>query len=273
MVYNNAYKKQKTLNDYSWPEISAASLSGKASSLWKVGDSKTITLNGYVSIVVPKGQRYTWDINNDTIDVFIIGFDHNKDLESNGQSSIHFQMGMINNKPVAYNLDGNDILDMTYPNLQCGWNSSSIRTLLFGNPINNNNDVNVTNTFFTALPADLKYVIRPVMKYTKNSSGKEQAGMYVSETKDYIFLPSEYEVFGTTSKSDNKEADYQKQYEYYKSAKDKKKYGRYNVSDPYAWWLRSPAMGYDAFCTVSKSGAVGFSSGTSTCAIAPVFCV
>lgn len=77
----------RILNNNSWSVIRKISDSGKASSLWSVGDRKAVTLNGYID------DRLT--LNNFTCYVFILGFDHNMakeyDEDHNQVHSIHFQ--------------------------------------------------------------------------------------------------------------------------------------------------------------------------------------
>lgn len=57
-----------TLEDNDWAMISQVSNSGKGSSYWAVGDTKTITINGEVG---------NFTFSNLSIAVFIIGFNHN----------------------------------------------------------------------------------------------------------------------------------------------------------------------------------------------------
>lgn len=79
-----------TLNSNSWAMIRAVSDAGQGPNWWKVGDTKSITINGKVGITT---------FSNLTIDVFILGFNHNSGQE--GANKIHFQMGKISGKSVA----------------------------------------------------------------------------------------------------------------------------------------------------------------------------
>ena len=72
------------LNDATWAQISEASLAGTASSYWEVGDAKKITINGYFAATDHTYSTDAW--------CFIIGFDHNMEMESNNQHSIHFSL-------------------------------------------------------------------------------------------------------------------------------------------------------------------------------------
>ena len=64
-----------TFNEASWSYIKSATVSGKASSYWKVGDRKEVILNGTV------GNK---SFSNTTTYCYILGFDHNKSGESGG---------------------------------------------------------------------------------------------------------------------------------------------------------------------------------------------
>ena len=65
-------------NNNSWDVIKAAVNAGTASSYWKVGDRKEVVLNGAV------GNYKTF--SNTTTYCYILGFDHNKSIESNSSA-------------------------------------------------------------------------------------------------------------------------------------------------------------------------------------------
>ena len=65
---------QPVLDDNSWSAISRASQAGIAASLWSVGDTKAVTLSSPV-------QRST---TQETLWVYILGFDHNASVEGSG---------------------------------------------------------------------------------------------------------------------------------------------------------------------------------------------
>ena len=68
----------KTLEESTWAEIAQVSANKSWDAMgWKVGDSKTITLNGTVG---------TLALNNYQCKVYIIGFDHNAEKEGQGIS-------------------------------------------------------------------------------------------------------------------------------------------------------------------------------------------
>ena len=71
-------------NNNSWSTIKKAVNSGTASSYWKVGDRKAVTLNGTVG-----KKRFS----NTITYCYILGFDHNTSVESNGEHTIHIGFG------------------------------------------------------------------------------------------------------------------------------------------------------------------------------------
>lgn len=82
------------LNDCSWEDISKIAAAGLASQYWSVGATKTIIINGKVG---------TLSLSNLSVDVFILGFDHNSSVE--GSNRIHFQIGKISSKLIGL-IDG-----------------------------------------------------------------------------------------------------------------------------------------------------------------------
>ena len=79
-----------TLNSNTWAAIKAASDAGNAASVWSVGDTKNIKINGQVG---------NFTFSNLSIDTFIVGFNHNSAKE--GTNRIHFALGKIGGKLVA----------------------------------------------------------------------------------------------------------------------------------------------------------------------------
>ena len=68
------------LNNNTWEQISLAAQKGVAENVWRVGDTKEITLSGSVGGVNLSG----------TYLCYILGFNHNAALE--GDNRIHFQL-------------------------------------------------------------------------------------------------------------------------------------------------------------------------------------
>ena len=118
-----------TLNDNDWDTISEASAAGTADDYWAVGDTKSIVINGNV---------VGFGITNLTVNVFILGFNHNASRE--GSNRIHFQIGKIGATPVAlcdsqYGSSGSSQgFRMNTSNTNNGgWASSYMRNTVLGN--------------------------------------------------------------------------------------------------------------------------------------------
>ena len=256
----------KTLEQFTWAEIAQVSANKSWNAMgWKVGDSKTITLNGTVG---------TLALNNYQCKVYIIGFDHNADKEGQGIS-----FGMLEG------VDGKQIclvdqydseatvefmaftMNKTDTN-EGGWRASKMRNTTLGSTDVANP---AANTLMAALPADLRAVLKPITKYT-NNVGKSSD---VSSTIDYLPLMAEFEVFGRQNFANLNEKTYQAQYEYYKSGNSKIKYKQNDVASAAKWWLRSPSSDFRAdFCLVStneKYSLTTISNGSH--GVAPVFLI
>ena len=227
------------LNENSWETIKGVSDKGQGTNYWKIGDTKTIVLNGKIGNTA---------ISNLSMDAFIIGFNHNSAKE--GANRIHFQLGKIGGKMVGlydskYGPDngwpsaGTGYFAMNGSNTNNGgWNASYARKTLLGN--SNTPTSPLANSFMAALPADLRAVMKPVTKYTDNTAngGGNQAG-YITATTDYLWLLAEFEVQGARSYANSYEKDSQLQYDYYKSGNSKIAY-KYNATGSAVyWWLRS----------------------------------
>lgn len=247
--------QKKPLNDMSWADIQTVIWAGKASEYWSVGDTKDVTLNGTVGL-------YTF--NNETYKCFIIGIDHNENIEGKG---VHFQFGR--------SADGKDLafVDESYGttgdtpgfrmNLSAtnsgGWNNSYMRKT-------------ICPAFFNALPADLRNAIKECTKYTDNTGGGNDTASYVTATSDKIWLLAEFEIFGTRTYANSAEKNYQAQYAYYSSGNSKVKVQHNATGSPAFWWERSPYYGSKlSFCRVRDVGTTNYSPGGNSWGFAPAF--
>ena len=78
----------------------------------------------------------------------------------------------------------------------------------------------------------------------------------MTATSDKIWLLSEMEVQGTRSYANSAEANYQKQYDYYKNGNSKVKSQHTATTSACHWWLRSVlASSTYSFCIVYTDGS------------------
>ena len=281
------------LNDCSWEDISKIAAAGLASAYWSVGATKTITINGTVG---------TLSLSNLSVDVFILGFDHNSSVE--GSNRIHFQIGKISRKLIGlidgrygnYKTDGSKIFNMNH---WCnynygGWAGCDLRYDILGStdvaPSGYGSAVTtsrvgynasatcatnpVANTLMAALPANLRAVMKGVTKYADAVGNSSNVAANVKAFTDYLFLLSEFEVHGTRSYANQYEKNYQKQYAYYSSGNSKVMYRHSATGSTAWWWLRSARHNLDTgFCLMSTDGSANCNSARNVGALAPGFVV
>lgn len=260
------------LNDNDWETISAVATAGLAQNYWSVGDAKEVVIKGKV------GQT---TFSSLSVWAFILGFDHNSSVEGTGR--IHFQIGktaqtggtdicLIDSKYNSYSTSAG-YFNMNYFNSNSGgWKSSNMRTVLLGN--NNTPTSPLSRSLIAALPSDLRAVMKGTTKYSDNTGGGSNTASYVTATTDYLWLPAEYEIFGTRIYANSAEQNYQKQYTYYSNGNSKVKYRHSDTSSTAAWWLRSTYATYTSnFCVVIASGSANRSNANYSFGVAPAFCV
>ena len=267
----------KALEESTWAEIAQVSANKSWNAMgWKVGDSKTITLNGTVG---------TLALNNYQCKVYIIGFDHNAEKEGQG---ISFGMleGMDGTQLCLldqyYNTNetGDLIFSMNDMNANTGgWKASKMRKTILGSTDVENGDATpnaianpAANTLMSALPADLRAVLKPIAKYTDNVGNSTDASA-VTQTIDYLPLMAEFEVYGVQNKSNPNEQTHQAQYDYYKSGNSTKKFAHNNINRAAGWWLRSPSSTNNLFCAVLPTGNGMPSNSYKSNGLPPVFLV
>lgn len=216
--------------------IAAAAKSGQAANYWSVGDKVGIAVNGSFG-----GLSY-----NNTVYAFILGFNHNSSVE--GGNSIHFQFGktaagvdiaFVN----SYGSTSTGFCMNTSNTNSGGWNNSYMRKT-------------ICPAFLAALPKAWQNIIAACTKYSDNTGGGSNTASYVTATSDKIWLLSEMEVQGTRSYANSAEANYQKQYDYYRNGNSKVKYQHTATTSACYWWLRSVyASSTAAFCFVGADGS------------------
>lgn len=136
-----------------------------------------------------------------------------------------------------------------------GWNACVMREWLNG-------------VFYQSLPDDLKEVIAD--RTFKTSIGNQ--GSALQEATDKIWLPKEWEVFGTTTyAAPTEHTTDTAQFPIYAVASNRvKTYGKSGGSA--GWWLSSPnAGGTTSFCLVDASGTAGSGAASYANGVAPCF--
>lgn len=256
------------LNNNTWSEIRAVSDIGQGANYWSIGDYKNIILSGTAGIQNVSG----------TYRAFILGFNHNADIEGNNR--IHFMIGK-NSSGVniafcdsQYNNQGSSTaFRMNTSNINSGgWSQSYMRNTILG----------ATSTsatfgrFMAVIPSDLRSVLKSCVKYTDNTGNSSNTSSAVTSTTDYIWLCSEFEVFGQISRANQYEQDRQEQYAYFAAGNTRVKYeaGTQDSSSTVSWWTRSPY--YDSnynFCLVDSRGNTDTAPAFTSRGVAPCFCV
>ena len=161
IVYIYPFVVGDTLNDTTWDNIAIVSKLGKAQDYWKVGDTKTVAVNGV---------NYQFQI---------IGFDHDNLTTKDGtrtKAGITFQM--VDCLNTTYSMNGSNTNSG-------GWNGSTMRTSTMA-------------TLLNQLPAALKNVLKSVNKL---SGTGDESTSGTQTTHDKLFLLSEVEIFGTATYS------------------------------------------------------------------------
>lgn len=225
-----SYGPPENLNDATWAEIGELSVAGKLGDYYDVGDGKEVTLNGTVGSL---------NLSNLVITAFILGLNHNPSIEGNNKT--HFALGRIGEHNVAlvdgyYQQQGMPpSFIMSYGvDTYNGWENCIIRTTILGTTPNNPG----ANTLMSALPLDLRNVMQSVTKYTNNDVNLSPSSASTA-TEDYLFLLSEFEVYGQITQSAASEKNYQAQYDYFKLGNASTVYNYSSTSNAVACFLRS----------------------------------
>lgn len=257
--------EKKPLNDMTWAEIRKISDMGLAENYFSVGDRKTIILDGNVS-----GTLFS----NFSIDVFIIGINHNSSVE--GNKLIHFQIGKLQDKdaglcPDNYgSYNGTGFVINQKSNEGSTWEGSYMRNVILGNSGNPGSPPE--NSLLKSLPSDLTSVMKPVTKYTDNSSTLSTSPDAVTGTIDYLFNLAEFEIMGTRYSANAYEQNSQKQYDFYKAGNSKIKYRHNDTSKSMGWWTRS-RINTTNICHVNEKGVIDSYGAIYSRGLAPGFCV
>ncbi len=286
---------KKALNDQTWAEIRQVSDAGQGSSYWSVGDRKAVLVNGTVGTLAV----------NQTLYVYILGFNHNSAKEGNGIQFGTFKTALSGGTDVclvdgsynSYKTDGSKIFNMNHwGNYNYGgWKACDLRYDILGStnkaPVNygkaratsdtgydaptNTATSPVANTLMAALPADLRAVMKPITKYTDNKGNSSDVAANVTSSLDYLPLLAEQEIFGGNRTYSNQyEKNSQVQYAYYSAGNSKVKYRHSATGSTAYWWERSPRYSTNGlFCLVDTSGSANYYSAWDSSGLAPAFMV
>lgn len=248
-----------SLNDNDWAIIRNVADRSEGANYWAVGDTKQITINGKLSDGLTLSNYSTW--------VYIIGFDHNKDVEGTGIAFQGFKTAQTGGVDVAlcdsgYSDSKTSGQWFNMNNAQSnagGWASCLMRTTTI--PV-----------VKTALPSDLISVIKTTSIYSDNTGGGSGSASYVTATHDDIYLLAEFEIFGSRTGANTAEQNYQQQYAYYVAGNSKIKYKHNSTATAANWWERSATAGNATyFCCVNYNSRAEFTFAYYSRGLAPAF--
>lgn len=252
--------KGKTLNEYTWDEISRISLADKAAEYgFKVGDAKEVTLNGSVGYGSSQAT-----FNNQKYWVYIIGINHNEAKEGKGIAFQGFKTAQTGGIDVAvtctnYNSIGSGIVMNSTSTNSGGWNGSWAYTTCMGQ-------------WKSCFSSDLQVVIRTTTLYTDNTGNQSTSESNVTANSNGVYYLADYEVFGSTAGANINEARQQLRYNYYQTGNSKVKYRSDNTGTAARWWLRSPSYkGSTTFCYVDTDGLSSGNTANRSYGSAPCF--
>ena len=258
----------KVLNNNTWSEIRSISDIGQGANYWSVGDYKNIALSGTAGIQNVSG----------TYRAFILGFNHNASTE--GDNRIHFMIGKNSSGTniafcdSQYNSAGSSTgFRMNTSNTNDGgWANSYMRSTILGATSTSA----TSRRFMAVIPSDLRSVLKSCVKYTDNTGNSSNTSSTVTATTDYMWLCSEFEVFGQRTYANQYEQDRQEQYAYFAAGNTRVKYGAgaQSSSNTVRWWLRSPYYNdITTFCIVDINGNANYTGAHFSFGVAPCFCV
>lgn len=226
---------------------------------WAVGDKRTIHHNAMDATGVSESHKA-----NDYVYV-IIGIEHDDLVATiNGKTkaaiTIQTERMLYLDTTTEYNNSYDTLHECGYMNSSNtnsgGWEGCARRTWC-------------NNVYKKCLPTYIQNMMKQVKK--KTSGGKQSKIITISN--DYAFLPSEIEIFGSTTYSFAGEG---KQYQYFKNATanryKKPRHGSDYVSGYY--WERSPfSSGSNSFCRVNLDGGAGTGDASDTFGVVPCLCI
>ena len=291
MDYYVQYIEATELKDTSWARIAELSAAGTAENYWAVRDTKGVHLKGKVG---------TLELD-ETLYVYIIGFNHNSAKEGNGITFGTFKSAasggedvcLVDSKAATSDTAGTMLFNINHWGTYNGggWAGCDMRYDILGstnvapsvygkskttscvgkNPSDTCATSPKANTLMAALPSDLRAVMKPMTKYTDNKGGTTLSTSNVTASMDYLPLLAEYEIFGVSSEANSAEQNYQQQYAYFASGNSKNKYKHNDTSSAVFWWVRSPNNGGLTYWCIVRDGTAGGMGCAWVYGLAPIF--
>ena len=168
--------------------------------------------------------------------MFIVAFDHNSSVEMNGAHHMicsFAKSAPTGGKDIAFTDSkymkntSNPCFHMNSSNTNNGgWASSYMRQT-------------ICSQFKNAMPSDLRDLVRQRAIYTANIGEGDNDPSSVTKTTDYVYIPSEFEVKGSTFYANSAEQSHQQQLTYYKNGASRIRYDSLDISTEVIWWTRS----------------------------------
>lgn len=261
----------EVLNDNSWEVIDKVSAANMGPNYWSVGDCKSVALSGTAG-----------ELSLDTTYCFfILGFNHNSSIEGPGITFGGFKSAITGGVDITlvHKTAYYGVFKMNLTNTnKGGWKESNMRfdilgstKVLGGDATSDTATSPKENTLMSCLPADLRAVMKPMIKYTDNTGGYNPGVENITKTIDYLPLLSYFEVLGIERGHANfSEANFQKQYAYYAAGNSKIKC-HHTDGSKIEWWLRSPRRDSSEFCGVSTAGTNYSDLSSHSHGLAPIF--
>ena len=291
------------LNNNSWKAISAIAQRGIGDSYWDIGDCKAITLNGQI------GSYLT--LNNYATYVFILDFNHPVNKSTVDNNIIFGGFKTLENKVdvclcdsgygtstartsgIWFTMNHVQVSKYIKNSNYGGWKGCDFRYDILGavqtapSPYNvakttstSGSDATtaainspVTNTLMSALPSDMRSVLKLWTRWIDNKGNASSIDANVTACVDAgISLLAEFEIFGVRSSANQYEQNHQKQMQYYTAGNSKIKY-KHNATTTIAhWWESSARQDLDCdFCCVWDSGNAYVVSSYYSQGLAPAF--
>lgn len=292
-AYYAKFIEQIILENASWAKISELSENGLSENYFAVGDRKKIAVKGKVGTVDIDATYY----------VFIIGFDHNSELEGTGIHFGTFKDAATGGNDIALyggttstSTSGKKYFNMSHwgKDNNGGWAGCDLRYDVLGSTDKAPSgygkaaatgrvgyDPSVTcatnpvpNTLMAALPADLRAVLKPMTKYTDNTGGWNETAEMVTATIDYLPFLAEFEIYGKRERANQYEQNKQAQYAYYAAGGSRVKISSNSgiTGSGFEWLTRSVSGGSGHnFINITNMGQTFPREAYKSSHISPIF--